>query len=277
MQGLRGAARRHPVTATVVPLVGLTWIALLTFLLAGQDPTPGLLIEILLFILVPGTVSLMIGGRAALGRLFAGLLRFRFAPGLWALVLVACPLLTLLVGAVTGTLRTPPDGWLAVLSAYVVATFLVGGLIANIWEETAWSGMVQGRLLARHGLLVGSLLTAIPFGLIHLPLAFAEKGLAGTTLRDALITWAILIGLAPFFRYFLGILLIETGGSTLAAGLFHASFNASGQIAALDGTWQYIPALPILVLALAAWRAAQGRSLVSGFSPQLAAGEGSAG
>ena len=70
--------------------------------------------------------------------------------------------------------------------------------------------------------------------------------------------------------------LIETGGSTLAAGLFHASFNASGQIAALDGTWQYIPTVPILVVALAVWRAAQGRSLVSGFAPQLAAGEDSA-
>jgi hypothetical protein len=69
--------------------------------------------------------------------------------------------------------------------------------------------------------------------------------------------------------------LIETGGSTLAAGLLHASWNASGQIAALNGNWHYIVAVLILVALMTAWRAARGRSLVSGYAPQLAPAEGS--
>jgi membrane protease YdiL (CAAX protease family) len=165
---------------------------------AGQDPTPALLIELVLFILVPGTVSWLIGGWTEVRRLFAGVLRFRFPVALWAVVLFACPILTLGVAAATGTLRTPPNGWPAVVTAYLVSTLLVGGLIANIWEETAWGRMVQGRLMAKHGLLIGSLLTAIPFGLIHLPLAFSENGLFGTAWNDVLITWGVLLGLAPF-------------------------------------------------------------------------------
>jgi hypothetical protein len=42
--------------------------------------------------------------------------------------------------------------------------------------------------------------------------------------------WAILLVSAPFFRYLIGTVLIDTSGSLLAAGLLHASFNASGAL-----------------------------------------------
>ena len=32
---------------------------------------------------------------------------------------------------------------------------VIGAVTANLWEETVWGGFVQGRLMARHGLLVG--------------------------------------------------------------------------------------------------------------------------
>jgi hypothetical protein len=70
--------------------------------------------------------------------------------------------------------------------------------------------------------------------------------------------------------------LIETGGSTLAAGLLHASWNASGQMAAVNGTWQYIAAVLILVATMTAWRLARRQSLVSSYAPQLAPAEGAA-
>lgn len=40
--------------------------------------------------------------------------------------------------------------------------------------------MVQGRLMAKHGLLIDSLLSAIPFALVHLPLAFGPPAFFGT-------------------------------------------------------------------------------------------------
>ena len=98
------------------------------------------------------------------------------------------------------------------------AIFLaLGAVTGNLWEETVWGGFVQTRLMARHGLLVGSLLTAVPFFLIHLPLAFENHGWAGTSWRDAAITWGVLLVAAPFMRYLIGMLLVDTGGSTLAA------------------------------------------------------------
>ena len=44
--------------------------------------------------------------------------------------------------------------------------------------------------MAARGLLVGSLLTAVPFFLMHLPLAFEVNGWKGTTWHDALSTGA---------------------------------------------------------------------------------------
>jgi hypothetical protein len=55
--------------------------------------------------------------------------------------------------------------------------------------------------MARHGLLVGSPLTAIPFFLIHLRLAFEAHGWAGTPWGEAALDWALLAVAAPFFRY----------------------------------------------------------------------------
>ena len=75
----------------------------------------------------------------------------------------------------TGTLHRPADGWISVGLTYLLFLAL-GAVTGNLWEETVWGGFVQGRLMARHGLLVGSLLTAVPFFLIHLPLAFETNG-----------------------------------------------------------------------------------------------------
>jgi uncharacterized protein len=148
--------------------------------------------------------------------------------------------------------------------------FLVfGAITGNLWEETAWSGFVQGRLMARHGLLAGSLLTAVPFFVIHLPLAFETEGWPGTSWQDAFTTWALLLVSAPFFRYLIGTVLVETGGSLLAVGLLHASFNASGALSVTRGGWQYIPAMIALTLLVTAYRSLRGRSAVQGYAPSL--------
>src|SRR4029453_392269 len=105
-------------------------------------------------------------------------------------------------------------------------TLIFGAVLGNVWEETAWAGFAQSRLMDRHGLLRGSLLTAIPFALIHLPLAFEGHRVGGTSGRDLAITWAVLILAAPVMRYLLGMTLLGTGGSVLAVGILHASFNA---------------------------------------------------
>ena len=112
----------------------------------------------------------------------------------------------------------------------------------------------------RHGLLVGSMLTAIPFGLIHLPLAFEADGWTGTTWSEAFVNWAFLLGALPFLRYVIGVLLVDTQGSVLAAAMLHASFNASGALSVVPDGWQYVPALIILTVLVTVHRRLSGRS-----------------
>ena len=173
------------------------------------------------------------------------------------------PVLTIGVAAATGSLHTPAHGWAGEGLTYL-ALFLLIGLTASLWEETAWSGFVQRRLINRHGLLAGSLLTAIPFGLIHLPLAFETDGWAGTTWSEAFVNWAFVLGAVPFLRYLIGILLVDTRGSVLAAACLHASFNASGALSVMPDGWQNVPALVILVTVATVHRRMSGRSLVAG-------------
>jgi len=192
----------------------------------------------------------------------------------FVVLVTAMPLLTLLVGALTGTLASPPEGWLGLVASYLFRTFIFGLLIINLWEETAWGGFMQSRLMATRGLLIGSLLTAIPFFVIHIPLAFAEHGWKDTTWAQAALNLGLVALVSPFFRYLLGTQLIDSGGSILAIGLLHASFNASGQMSAVPGGWQYIPAMIMLTIAVIAYRRRRGRSFTHGFAPALVADPG---
>ena len=265
-------ARRHPNTVFIVILIVPTWSIYAVALLTGMPFMAAKLAELVFLIVAPVLVTRWIGDRGAVRQLFRGLTRWRLGLPRYLMILVAMPALTLLVALVTGTVSTPAGGWPGMALTYGVILF-AGALTGNIWEETAWSGFAQGRLMARRGLLVGSLLTAIPFALIHLPLAFEAEGLAGTTARDVLITWTYLIVLAPFMRYLIGTVLIDTNGSVLAAALLHASMNASGALAAVNGIWQYPAALIVLTLLVTGYRTLRGRSAVQGFSAALATDE----
>jgi membrane protease YdiL (CAAX protease family) len=266
---VRDFARRHPAGAFLAIAIGLTWPVLFALLAAGKELDPGLLLELVVLLGGATLVTAWTGGRAGVRRLFAGAIRWRMGFGRFIVFVTAMPALTLAVAATTGTLHTPAGGWAALLVPYLISVFLVGVLVGNVWEETAWAGFLQSRLMARHGLLVGSLLTAVPFFVIHIPLAFSAHGWRGTTWGDAALDLALIALAAPFFRYLVGTQLIDTGGSVLAVGLLHAGFNASGQMAAIDG-WEHVPAVIILTLAVIGYRRYRGRSFSQGYAPALA-------
>lgn len=247
--------RSRPITVLLVVTISLTLAAQTISLLSGWSVMPAKILELVLLFGGACALSARTGGRRELRHLLGGLTRWRIGVPAAILALAAMPALTLGVAAVTLSLQDPKGGWVQVLLLYLL--FLVfGALTANLWEETVWAGFVQGPLMARHGLLVGSLLTAVPFFVIHLPLAFETDGWPGTSWHNALLTWGILLVSAPFFRYLTGMILLDTGGSLLAAGLLHASFNASGALPVLAGGWQYVPAMIVLtfICAVHRWR-----------------------
>jgi len=252
-------------------VLGLSLPVTIAFLLSGQDVSPAILLMVVFLLGGATLVTALSEGRAGVRRLFAGTIRWRMGVARFVVLVAAMPLLTLLVGALTGTLTSPPEGWLRLVGNYLFQTFIVGLLIVNLWEETAWGGFMQSRLMATHGLLIGSLLTAVPFFVIHTPLAFAEHGLKGTTWAQAALDLGLIALLAPFFRYLIGTQLIDSGGSILTIGLLHASFNAAGQMSAVPGGWQYIPAMIALTLAVIAYRRFRGRSFSRGYAPALVA------
>jgi len=137
----------------------------------------------------------------------------------------------------------------------VVLATIVNTVVVNVWEELGWTGFVQQRLMARHGLLVGSLLTAPAFAAIHWPLVFEEHGIHHTSWAYVLAYLGVLILLAPFFRYLIGMIFTDTGGSTLSAGLVHGSLNAAGAMSVVPHAWQHVPAVVALTLLLAGSRA----------------------
>ncbi len=261
------SAVTHPILLLLGPAIAFVWLTQMASAVAGIDLMPAKLAELVVLVGLAAVITWVTDRRAGVRQLFAGLLRWRLG---WRYLLLAgaMPLLTGGVALATGTLHRPVDGWVTVGATYVL--FLVlGAVTGNLWEETVWGGFVQGRLMARHGLLVGSLLTAVPFYLIHLPLAFENQGWQGTSWRDALLTWGVLLVAAPFQRYLIGTLLVDTGGSTLAAGLMHASINAAGAMVIVPGGWQMVPALILLTLAVVGYRSWRGLSATDGYAPAI--------
>ena len=244
-------ARRDPITVFLLLAFGIGLPLLAIPAIAGIQFAPFLLGLVYLGLLVPALVaSRMADGPGAVRRLLSRALMWRFGIVRWGVIVFAVPLLTVAVAAASGTLESPEGGWVDPITTYLFNTFIVGVLILNLWEETAWAGFAQTRFMARHGLLVASLLTALFFAAIHIPLQFEGNW----SWSEVGVGWATLFVLAPFYRYLIGMHLLDTGGSILAAAVQHASWNEAGKLDGVSGDWQAAVAIVLLTLLLAAGR-----------------------
>jgi membrane protease YdiL (CAAX protease family) len=123
--------------------------------------------------------------------------------------------------------------------------------LVNLWEETAWMGVVQARLAQTRGPLLAAVITGPLFGLLHLPLQL------GKPLGELLITLVLLMTLAIGLRILIGWIYNVTAGSILLAAIVHVTFNATNNnnllTAAAPGNSaiEYIPWVVIAVLGLA--------------------------
>ena len=241
----------RPIAAFLVLALGIGLSALAVPAIAGLRFAPFLLAMVFLALLAPALiVSRLADGPGAVRRLLSRALIWRFGLLRWCVIVLGVPVLTLAVAAVTGTLETPADGWTAMITTYMFDTFIIGVLVLNLWEETAWAGFAQTRLTARHGLLIGALLTALPFAVIHIPLSFEGDW----TWSQAGVGLASLFLLVPFYRYLLGMHLLDTGGSILATAVQHASWNEAQKLDAVTGEWQAAAAVVLLTLLVAVGR-----------------------
>ena len=171
-------------------------------------------------------------------------------PGAWWWLPVAgfaLPCLTWTTAAVLGGAQ--PLTWS--LLGYYVAALIIGAVVINIWEEMAWTGSAQRRAMARWGKTGGSLVTAVFFTGIHLPLALDGAHSAAEVASNVLL----IAGVATGVRLLIGRVDAWTGRSLLTVGVLHSSFNATETLLDPDYDWVRIA----LTIALAVVIIASGR------------------
>ena len=228
--GLRTRVARHPLTAFLVlvavvgwPLMSVPALTTHGVLPGGPLPQEPFALGTTLLVMLPAAlwVTAVADGRPAVRALLRRAVQWRFGAGWWATVLLALPVLTLAVGVAAGQGLQTGDLLPALASgAFSVVTAV---LLVHLWEETVWAGFFQGRLEQRHGFLPAAALTAVPFAAVHLPLAFIGDL---TAARVGLAVGALFV-LGVVMRLLVGATVRGAAGSLLAAGIVHASFNAS--------------------------------------------------
>ena len=161
-------------------------------------------------------------GRAGVQTLVSQMFQWRIGVGWWLLVLAGLPTLTLAFALLLGD--TPQPVETAPFLTRQLAGPLVNLILINLWEETAWSGVVQSRLQRRHGIVIAAVLTAIPFALAHMPAGTSSVTSPPGPCSPLSITLLIVCTLV---RLMIGVFLRGTHGSILAVALLHTMFNRS--------------------------------------------------
>jgi membrane protease YdiL (CAAX protease family) len=219
---LRERMAAHPVRWAVLIMFGIGYPLMVPAALLGLPVEPFLLVTVI-FGQLGGAVAVTAatGGRRAVRELFGRVFRWRAGVSAWVLALLTLPVASLAIasaafgpGAVHALTHDPAIG-LAYLNALTILP------LVNLWEETAWMGVIQHRLAQRRGPLVGAALTAPLFALIHLPLNL------GKSPADFAISMSVLALLAVPFRIVIGWLYERAGRSILIVAVLHVTFNAT--------------------------------------------------
>jgi len=227
--------------AAIALVVG--WALLGPMVWFDLPSAPFVIAATLLALIVPALVlTARETGRAGVRALLRDAVRLP-RPLWWAPVAaLAVPVLTWGVAAGIGG----AEPLTADLLTSVFVGFLSSLLVINIWEEMAWTGFAQRRSMARWGLVRGSLVIAVLFAGIHLPLAFD----GAETVGDVAAGVGILIGTGVGLRLLIASLHSWSGRSLLAVAILHASFNVTGDL--LDPSTDWVRYVVTVLLGLAA-------------------------
>ena len=276
--GIRALVACRPITAFLImafaiayPIMSLVALAvhrvipggpLLDRLPVPPDETVSLMLT--MFALLPSAlfVTWAADGRQGIIRLFKRIARWRFGIGWWLAVLAGLPVLTVVFTLILGGSLESIDP--VTLFWDQLRLLLINFILVNLWEETAWAGVVQTRLENRHNIFAAAALTAVPFGFIHLPLAFLSE----ITIASVLISLAAYILLGLFLRPLVGVVLRGSRDSLLAAGLMHSVFNRTNNdngiaAALLNGELYRVGILIAVVVFIAALALIAGRRRLS--------------
>jgi membrane protease YdiL (CAAX protease family) len=250
---VRGTRELRQLVTFAAVALPVGWLMLSVPLVADVPLEPFVLATLYLGLVLPTVVLTRRDPDASMRQLLRDTVRL---PHPWWLVVPAAlvvPVGTAAVGALLGAGREPSPSFLLSLALANVASSL---LIVNLWEEMSWAGFAQRRAMARWGYPGGSVVVALLFTGVHLPLSLYGADGVGDVARNLAAMVVSGIGM----RLVIGALDGWGGGSILPLALVHATFNASAKLVDPDADWiRYTVTFALGLGALALWSRGVGR------------------
>jgi CAAX protease family protein len=206
--------RRHRLTTFFVLAYALSWWAWIPYAL-GLFPNPiasfgPFLAAIVLLALTEGKTGLV--------GLFRRMIRWRVAPGWYAVALLLPAVLTAvatMLNVMLGAQAPSPaqlGAWPGILSTFAIVLLVPG--VGGAWEEPGWRGYALPRLQTGRSALAASLILAVLIAGWHLPLMVAGQ----VHYSDIVLIVAAVIVFNWVFN--------NANGSVLIIMLMHAANNA---------------------------------------------------
>lgn len=225
--GWRRALARHPLAVFVVLTYALSWSWWVPFAASGATIRTGVgwpthMLGLTGPALAAVVVSWLVDGRAGVGELWRGVVRWRV--GWWWLAV----LVPLVVGVVGLSLSAGPAG-VAAFATYpgvglgigAMTTFIYVAVANGLGEEVGWRGFATRRLLSHHSLTTSSLLVALMWAPWHLPLFLTLAPFEALT-AGQIAGWLIGIAAGSFLLTWL---YRGSGGSILLVAVWHTVFD----------------------------------------------------
>jgi membrane protease YdiL (CAAX protease family) len=214
MSPLLAVVRRHPLTTFFVLAYALSWWAWILYAL-GPFPTP---IASFGPFLAAILVLALTEGKAGVLGLFRRMIRWRVAPGWYAVALLlpavlaaTAAVLNVLLGAERPA-ATEFNAWAGLISTFAILLLIPG--FGGAWEEPGWRGYAVPRLQHGRSALVASLILGILIAGWHLPLMLAGQ----IHYSDIVLILAAVMVFNWVFN--------NANGSVLIIMLMHAANNA---------------------------------------------------
>jgi CAAX protease family protein len=214
MSRISALVKRHPLTTFFILAYALSWWAWIPYA-AGAVPNP---IASFGPFLAAVVVLAVTEGKAGLLGLFRRMVRWRVAPGWYAVALLLPAVLAASATALNVLLGAQPPStaqlgaWTGIFSTFAIVLLIPG--FGGAWEEPGWRGYALPRLQSRRSALIASLILAALIAGWHLPLMVAGQ----VHYSDIVLILAAVIVFNWVFN--------NTGGSVLIIMLMHAANNA---------------------------------------------------
>ena len=237
---------RHPIAVFLAWFFTVGQALAFTPLVIGAALGPAQLFIVastLVGLLLPALViTRVVDGPGAVRALLARAVALRAGIGWYLLALVGVPLVAAAITALVA--GSPSNHPLGALVPHLLLPLVLTLLPNNLWEEVAWTGLVQARLQDRRGPAVAALLTGPLFALQHVS-GVVSNGLVGGAMLLAVLTVLVI----PF-RFLTGWIYNRTG-SLFLVGLVHGMGNAVAGGSGFDtGLLAYLyPGQPIATMA----------------------------